>query len=151
MKSLVTAILLRFTFLCCSIGSGKDNVAIPVQNNGNGNNNIAATKMKITIGTAVFAATLYDNSSATALKAMLPFTINMTELNGNEKYYDIPNSLPTNSLARGDVKAGDLMLYGNNTLVLFIKISAPHTAIQSLDTLTIQPDLQPLWAMETWW
>ena len=39
----------------------------------------------------------------------------------NEKYYDLPNALPTNAKAGGNIKAGDLMLYGNNVLVLFYK------------------------------
>ncbi|MDQ0967217.1 hypothetical protein QFZ20_002620 [Flavobacterium sp. W4I14] len=91
------------------------------------------TTMKITIGSSVFTAVLYDNPSATAFKARLPLTINMTELNGNEKYYDFPSPLPTNALVGGNIKVGDLTLYGNNVLVLFIKISTPHTVIQNLD------------------
>ena len=79
------------------------------------------TKMKITIGSSVFTAVLYDNPSATAFKARLPLTISMTELNGNEKYYDFPSPLPTNALVGGNIKAGDLMLYGSNVLVLFYK------------------------------
>jgi len=43
----------------------------------------------------------------------------MTELNNNEKYYDLPTNLPTNASVGGNIKVGDLMLYGNNTLVLF--------------------------------
>ncbi|MEN5231618.1 cyclophilin-like fold protein [Sphingobacterium faecium] len=55
---------------------------------------MSATHMKITIGKAVFTATLYDNPSAHAFTAMLPLTIDMNELNGNEKYDDVPNTLP---------------------------------------------------------
>lgn len=50
---------------------------------------------------------------------MLPLTITMTELNQNEKYYNLPNDLPTNSERVGSINSGDLMLYGSNTLVLF--------------------------------
>ncbi|HBK88129.1 MAG TPA: hypothetical protein DDZ56_05735, partial [Cytophagales bacterium] len=42
------------------------------------------TTMKITIGNTVFTATLVDNPTAAELKKRLPFTITMTELNGNE-------------------------------------------------------------------
>ena len=45
----------------------------------------------------------------------------MTGLNGNEKYFDLPNSLPANASNPGTIQAGDLMLYGANTLVLFYK------------------------------
>ena len=55
------------------------------------------TKMKITIGAAVFKATMYDNATATAFKSLLPLTVNMIELNGNEKYVDLPLNLPMNA------------------------------------------------------
>ena len=87
-------------------------------------NNISDTsrvKMKITIGSNTFNATLYNNATATAFKAMLPLTINMTELNGNEKYFDLPDNLPANSSNPGTIQTGDLMVYGSNTLVLFYK------------------------------
>ena len=79
------------------------------------------TKMKITIGSSVFTATLFDNPTTIAFKTRLPLTINMTELNGNEKYYDFSSPLPTDAIVGGNVKVGDLMLYGNNVLVLFYK------------------------------
>lgn len=75
--------------------------------------------MKITIGSSVFTATFYDNATATAFKSMLPITINMSELNGNEKYFYFSNTLPTNASPEGTIQNGDLMLYGNNCLVLF--------------------------------
>jgi hypothetical protein len=77
--------------------------------------------MRIKIGTGTFTATLYDNATATAFKAQLPMTINMRELNGNEKYFDLAASLPTNASNPGTIQNGDLMLYGANTLVLFYK------------------------------
>lgn len=61
MKSLIILIAILFTFSCCSVSCGKGDETTPPQNNGSGNNNPTATKMKITIGTAVFTATLYDN------------------------------------------------------------------------------------------
>ena len=48
-------------------------------------------------------------------------TVSMSELNGNEKLYDFPTSLPTNSATPRTINTGDLMLYGSNTLVLFYK------------------------------
>ena len=119
-KTLI-AVLTLFTFSFDTASCSKDDDKTPTENNGDGNINPSTTKMKITIGTAVFTATLYDNPSANAFKASLPLSINMTELNGNEKYYDLPNPLPTNASVGGDVKVGDLMLYGNNVLVLFYK------------------------------
>ena len=90
---------------------------------GNSNNNTSPTgsKMKVKIGNSTFTATLYDNATATAFKSMLPLTVNMVELNGNEKYVDLPRSLPTSAANPGTIQNGDLMLYGSSTLVLFYK------------------------------
>jgi hypothetical protein len=78
-------------------------------------------KMKITIGLKTFTATLYDNPAAAALKAMLPLKIEMTELNGNEKYFHLATDLPTDAAKPGTIQAGDLMLWQSNSLVLFYK------------------------------
>ena len=48
----------------------------------------------------------------------------MIELNGNEKYGNLQNSLPTNATNHKTIKCGDLMLYGATTLVLFYKTFA---------------------------
>jgi hypothetical protein len=53
------------------------------------NPNPASNQMRIKIGSSTFTATLYDNATATAFKGMLPMTIKMSELNGNEKYFDL--------------------------------------------------------------
>jgi hypothetical protein len=43
----------------------------------------------------------------------------MSDLNANEKYFDLPANLPANASNPGTIQTGDLMLYGLNTLVLF--------------------------------
>ena len=78
-------------------------------------------KLKVTVGSAIFTATLLDNASVAALKAKLPMTMNMKELNGNEKYYDLSENLPRNASNPQTIQTGDLMLYGSNTIVLFYK------------------------------
>lgn len=77
--------------------------------------------MKIKIGKQTFNAALFDNETATAFKAMLPLTIKMEELNGNEKKYDFSNKFPADSTNPKTINNGDLMLWGSNTLVLFYK------------------------------
>lgn len=77
------------------------------------------TKLRIRIGTDTFTATLFDNATTTAFVARLPLTVSMAELNGNEKYYDLSQSLPTNAFNISTAQAGDLVLYNSNTLVLF--------------------------------
>lgn len=78
-------------------------------------------KLKITVGSNTFHATVYNNATSKAFIARLPLTINMTELNGNEKYFDLPDNLPANASNPGTIQTGDLMLYGSHTLVLFYK------------------------------
>ena len=77
--------------------------------------------MRLKIGNSTFTATLFDNATVTAFKSRLPMTVTMIELNGNEKHFDLSQSLPTNASNPGTVQNGDLMLYGANTLVLFYK------------------------------
>ena len=75
--------------------------------------------MWMTIGTERFAVTLDDNLTARAFVQLLPATFEMAELNGNEKHASLPRSLPTNAVRPGTIRTGDVLLYGNNTLVVF--------------------------------
>ena len=74
---------------------------------------------QITVNGQTFDGEFYDNETAKAFAAMLPATLDMQELNGNEKYYFFDSSLPTNASRPSGIHTGDLMLYGNNCLVLF--------------------------------
>ena len=98
-----------------------NNNAIEPLNDLNITTNTDTMKLKITIGANVFTATLHDSATAAAFKAKLPMAINMKELNGNEKYFDLSDNLPTNASNPKTIQTGDLMLYGSNTLVLFYK------------------------------
>ena len=75
--------------------------------------------MWMTIGTQRFAVTLEDNTTARTLVQLLPVTLDMAELNGNEKHAPLPRSLPTNAVRPGTIRTGDVLLYGNDTLVVF--------------------------------
>jgi len=75
--------------------------------------------MWMTAGQRRFAITLTDNAAARAFAAQLPLTLDMTELNGNEKHGELPKALPANASRPGTIRNGDLMLYGSDTLVLF--------------------------------
>ena len=50
-----------------------------------------------------------------------PFELEMSDLNGNEKYYTGSDTLPTKPYKPGHIEAGDVMLYGDNTIVIFYK------------------------------
>ena len=93
-------------------------------------------QINVTVGTKTFTATLADSETGRAFAQLLPMTLSMTELNGNEKYHYLDSSLPTDSYQPGTIQAGDLMLYGNNCVVLFYETfssSYSYTRIGSID------------------
>lgn len=75
--------------------------------------------MWMTVGERRFVLTLADNEAARTFAAMLPLTLDMAELNGNEKFADLPKALPAEASRPGTIRNGDLMLYGSKTLVVF--------------------------------
>nr|WP_276901150.1 cyclophilin-like fold protein [Pedobacter kyonggii] len=139
MKNLLTSLILFISLSLGMVSCDKDNNPTSIPENGNSNvtiTNPTGSKMKITIGSAVFTATLYDNSSVTAFKTRLPLTINMEDLNANEKFYYFSSNLPTSAAVGGNIQVGDLMLYGNNCLVLFYKgfnTSYSYTRLGKID------------------
>ncbi|MDL2219345.1 hypothetical protein LJC04_03275 [Ruminococcaceae bacterium OttesenSCG-928-O06] len=66
-----------------------------------------------------FYAILQDNPAAHGFAGLLPLTVEMQDLNGNEKYHYLAGRLPTESEPVEMIRAGDLMLYGSDCLVLF--------------------------------
>ena len=79
------------------------------------NNNMVTIK----IGNSEFCSILYDNDTTKELIKQFPATYTMSELHGNEKYYYMPEALPTNSERPNTINKGDIMLYGTNCIVLF--------------------------------
>ncbi|WP_461109851.1 cyclophilin-like fold protein [Spirosoma koreense] len=99
----------------------------------------SSNRLRIRFGSHTFQATLLNNPTITAFKARLPLTLSMKELNGNEKFADLPTNLPTNAANPGTIQAGDLMLYGSNTLVLFyetFRTSYSYTKLGRIDNPT---------------
>ena len=78
-------------------------------------------KINLVINGKKFSATLEDNETARELFSRLPLTIEMEDLNGNEKYYYLDESLPTDATNVGRIEKGDIMLFGNDCLVVFYK------------------------------
>jgi hypothetical protein len=111
--------LIIFTFMSIFISSASSYSKEDYKINTENNTPMANGKIKIKVNSQTFTATLLDNSLAKAFKELLPLTINMIELNGNEKYFRLSKNLPTNESNPGIINSGDLMLYGSNTLVLF--------------------------------
>ena len=87
--------------------------------NAGNNNQMENTSVIITVNGKEFNAVFYNNETANAFINMMPLTLNMSELNGNEKYYNLSTTLPVNSERVGSIKKGDIMLYGSNCIVIF--------------------------------
>lgn len=81
------------------------------------NNNMI--NINIRIGSSDFSAKLYDNKTVRELIKKFPVTYNMSELNGNEKYYYMSESIPTDSKVPDNINKGEIMLYGSDCLVIF--------------------------------
>jgi hypothetical protein len=135
MKKIPALIILVFIFSFFNSACKKGN-----NSSGTGNDVTTAiptgSKMKIIIGSQTFQGTLYDNATVEAFKALLPLTLDMADLNSNEKHVDLPRSLPSNSSNPGTIQTGDLMLYGSSTLVLFYKgfnTSYSYTRLARID------------------
>ncbi len=97
---------------------------------------MAQTPINIIVGSKTFTATLADSETGEAFAALLPLTVTMNELNGNEKYHYLNSSLPTAAYQTGTIHAGDLMLYGNNCVVLFYETfntSYSYTRLGAID------------------
>ena len=60
-----------------------------------------------------------ENETAMKLQEMIPLTLSMQELNGNEKYYYFEETFPTKVENISTIEKGDILLYQNNCLVIF--------------------------------
>jgi hypothetical protein len=85
------------------------------------------TRMWMTVGERRFVVTLAENDTGRAFAARLPLTLEMAELNGNEKHADLPEALPANASRPGTIRKGDVLLYGTRTVVVFYaSFSSPY-------------------------
>lgn len=94
--------------------------------------------IEIKIGQSTYSATLYENETVKSLVELLPLEVNMQDLNGNEKYFYLSQSLPCNAQTVSQIRAGDLMLFGSDCLVLFYKdftTTYRYTKIGKLETV----------------
>lgn len=98
-----------------------------------------AVKMRVIVGNKTFIATLDSGTTAQAFMDLLPLTLDMTELNGNEKYNYLTTNLPSAPTNPGTIHAGDIMLYGRSCVVLFydtFNTSYSYTRIAAIDDPT---------------
>ena len=75
----------------------------------------------MTVGERRFSVALADNEAARAFATQLPLALDMPDLNGNEKHASLPRPLPVDAAKPGTIREGDVLLYGDDTLVIFYK------------------------------
>ena len=84
-------------------------------------------KLNMLVNDQTYTVVLEDNRAARELVHMLPLTIEMNELNGNEKYYYFDTSFSKDEEKVTTIQNGDFMLYGDDCLVLFYdSFSTPY-------------------------
>ena len=78
-------------------------------------------EIRIIINNTSFTALLETHAAARGFLQQLPLRLEMMELNANEKYARLRLPLPASPEKRAKIQAGDLMLWGDDTVVLFYK------------------------------
>ena len=97
--------------------------------------------VRLVIDNKEYMIDLEDNETSRKFVSILPLELEMKELNGNEKYNYLDIKFPTNSYNPKTINSGDIMLYGDNCLVIFYKsfnTSYSYTKIGHINNL---PDL----------
>lgn len=120
--TLLLSVLLTFSLTACGFSKTSGERAAE-SNASKQNSEVEGEQMinaKIIISNKVFTAKFYDNETTRALFSKLPMTVNMTELNGREKYYHLSENLPAKSTELPPtIHAGEIMCWSSNSLVLF--------------------------------
>lgn len=84
-------------------------------------NNVKMADIKVIINDKTYILKLENNKTVEEFVNLLPQELNMIELNGNEKYAYIDKSLTINPSNPKQIEKGDVMVYGDNCLVIFYK------------------------------
>lgn len=75
-------------------------------------------ELNISTNGFIFEAEIENTPTSEALISMLPMTLRMSAM-AHEKYFYLDTTLPTDPYKPEKIETGDIMLYGNNCLVLF--------------------------------
>ena len=96
------------------------------------------SNIKVIINDKTYTLNLENNTTVDEFINLLPEEYNMSDLNDNEKYTYLDKSLTTNQYNPKHIEQGDVMLFGNNCLVIFYKsfdTTYSYTKIGHIDNL----------------
>lgn len=126
---------------CCFLLSGcmqnqvDQDLSIQETQSAEHNEGVEQMRITATINEFEFEIILEDNDTTRAFLDLLPLTIQMDDLNNNEKYFYLDAALPSNPYNPEKIQVGDFMLYGNNCIVLFYKSFQSNFSYTKLGTI----------------
>ncbi|MBQ1551547.1 MAG: hypothetical protein IIZ67_05525 [Bacilli bacterium] len=132
MKKIISILIICILLLTGCTNNSKTN------NDKSKESDIKMSNIKVTINDKTYNLNIENNNTVEEFINLLPQEYNMNDLNGNEKYVYIDTSLTTNSYNPKHIEKGDVMLFGNNCLVIFYEsfdTSYSYTKIGHIDNL----------------
>ena len=135
----ILVIIIVFILTGCSLKTNSINKSN--ENKIKDKSNKEMDSVKVIIDNKEYKMNLEDNETTKSFIKILPKTWKMNELNGNEKYVYLSSTLPVNSVVPETIEKGDVMLFGDDCLVIFyqsFKTNYSYTKIGNIENL---PDL----------
>ena len=138
MRKIFYTILITIFLTACSV-SNEINIKDEARENKNMN------EITLKINDNDYNIILEDNETVSDFINYMPLNLSMNELNGNEYYSYLDFALKNNPENINNIKAGDVMLYGNNCIVIFYKsftTTYKYTRIGHIDSIdNLEQDL----------
>lgn len=123
MKKIILTVIFLVIILVCLFFVFKNENTTNVEIKNDSENKVISEDdndmVKINIDGVEMDIVLEDNDTAKAFADMLPLEFTANDLNSNEKYYYLDKSLPSNSRSVKRIEKGDVMLFGDDCLVIF--------------------------------
>lgn len=139
MKKIIYIILIIIFLTACFVSK-----EINVKDEEKENKNMNEITLKINDND--YKLILEDNETVSDLINRLPLNLSMNELNGNEYYSYLDFTLKDNPENINNIEAGDVMLYGDNCIVIFYKsftTTYKYTKIGHIDSIdNLEQDLK---------
>ncbi len=107
----------------------------------NNHTKLEEISMVVVIEGVHYEVELEDNSTVQEFLSLLPLKVSMKELNGNEKYVYLDTSFSTKSSVPEHIDVGDIMLYGDNCVVLFYQSFDTNYRYTKIGHIYDLPDL----------